>query len=476
MQERIRPVLIINKVDRAIIELKQDGEEIYQNFKKVIDMVNVVISTYQNEIMGDLTCDPVIGNIAFGAGKDQWAFTLRDFARFFSKKLKVSEKSLMKKLWGDNYFDKETGKWVSEPFSESGKPLKRAFVEFILDPICELFRNVLDAKEEIYIEKLNKLGIELNQDDKKKSDKALLKAIMSKWLPAADCLVEMMILHLPSPLEAQKYRTPYLLEGEEEEVREAMEKCDPDGPLMIYISKMVPVDDGRFAAFGRIFSGTVKAGQKVKIIGPNYQEGSKEDYFEKNISRTLLMIGHKAEFIASVPCGNTVALTGIDEYLVKTGTISSLDTFKNNTIRPMKYSVSPVFRVAVKAANPMDLPKLIEGLRKLSKSDPLVVWKTEETGENIIAGCGELHMEICIHDLRKFVNKEIIVSDPIISYRETITAKIEEPELVKSANKKNRFFGTVEPLNEKLVDMIEKGIVTPKDDIKVRAKALIEEF
>ena len=91
----------------------------------------------------------------------------------------------------------------------------------------------------------------------------------------------------------------------------------------------------------------------------------------------MIMIGNKAEYIPSVVCGNTLALTGIDQYLLKTGTLSSMDTEKNNIIRPMKYSVSPVFRVAVKPANSMDLPKLIEGLRKLSKSDPLVVWTTE---------------------------------------------------------------------------------------------------
>ena len=159
MQERIKPVLIINKVDRAIMELKQDGEEIYQNFKKVIDMVNVVISTYQNEEMGDLTCDPVIGNVAFGAGKDQWAFTLRDFARFYSKKLKIPYEKMMKKLWGENYYDKEVGKFKSEPVSESGKPLKRTFVEFIMDPICDLVREILSQEEEKYLPKLDRLGI-----------------------------------------------------------------------------------------------------------------------------------------------------------------------------------------------------------------------------------------------------------------------------------------------------------------------------
>jgi len=135
MQERIRPILIINKVDRAIIELKNSGEEIYQNFNKVIDVVNSIVSSYQSEAMGDLTLDPTLGNVAFGAGKDQWAFTLTTFAKIYSKKYGISQEKMMKKLWGDNYFDTETRKWRTESTSESGKPLKRAFVQFIMDPI-----------------------------------------------------------------------------------------------------------------------------------------------------------------------------------------------------------------------------------------------------------------------------------------------------------------------------------------------------
>lgn len=197
---------------------------------------------------------------------------------------------------------------------------------------------------------------------------------MRKWISAADCLVEMMIIHLPSPIEAQKYRASYLYEGKEEEVLESIKECNPKGPLMVYISKMVSIDDGRFAAFGRIFSGTIKAGEKVKIIGPNYQEGSKNDYFEKNVSNAMVMIGNKPESIGSVPCGNTVAITGLDSCLVKTGTISSMETKFNNYIRPMKFSVSPVFRVAVKPANQMDMPQLSAGLQKLCKVDSLVQW------------------------------------------------------------------------------------------------------
>jgi elongation factor 2 len=167
----------------------------------------------------------------------------------------------------------------------------------------------------------------------------------------------------------------------------------------MYVSKMVPTTDkGRFFAFGRVFGGTIFTGQKVRIMGPNYIPGKKDDLFEKSIQRTVLMMGRTVEYIPDVPCGNTVGLVGVDQYLLKTGTIS--DNENAHCIRVMKYSVSPVVRVAVEPKNASDLPKLIEGLKKLSKSDPLVVTSTEENGQHIIAGCGELHVEICLNDLQ----------------------------------------------------------------------------
>jgi elongation factor 2 len=177
-----------------------------------------------------------------------------------------------------------------------------------------------------------------------------------------------------------------------------MRDCNPKGPLIMYVSKMVPTTDrGRFFAFGRVFSGTIATGQKVRIMGANYKPGKKEDLFEKTIQRTVLMMGRTVEYIADVPCGNTVGLVGVDQYLMKTGTIS--DHPDAHCLRNMKYSVSPVVRVAVQAKNPGDLPKLVEGMKKLSKSDPLVVCTIEESGQHVIAGCGELHVEICLKDL-----------------------------------------------------------------------------
>ena len=243
--------------------------------------------------MGEVQCDPSRGNVAFGSGKDQWAFTLNKFARLYSKKFGISFEKMMEKFWGDNYFDAPAKKWRTDGENEEGKSLRRCFAQFIMDPICKLCQNVIDGNIEGYTKMLKVLEIELSQEDKVLTGKQLLTAVMSKWLPAADCLLEMMVLHLPSPRVAQKYRTSYLYEGPQEDaVAESMRKCDPNGPVVCYISKMVPsADKGRFYAFGRIFSGTIASGQKVRIMGANFRPGKKDDMYEKNITRTVLMMG-----------------------------------------------------------------------------------------------------------------------------------------------------------------------------------------
>jgi elongation factor 2 len=288
----------------------------------------------------------------------------------------------------------------------------------------------------------------------------------------------MMVIHLPSPKMAQKYRGAYLYEGPaDDECCTAIRNCDPEGPLMMYVSKMVPTTDkSRFFAFGRVFSGTIATGMKVRIMGSNYVPGKKDDLYVKSIQRTVLMMGRTVEYIPDVPCGNTVGLVGVDQYLLKTGTISSHEGA--HCIRSMKYSVSPVVRVAVKAKNAQDLPKLVEGLKKLAKSDPLVLVSHEETGEHIIAGCGELHVEICINDLRKeyCANIDIVETEPIVTYKETVEEESSQQCMAKSANKHNRLYVTASPLSLELQDDIESGKVGPKVDPKERAKLLMEEY
>lgn len=472
MQEKIMPVLMVNKVDKAILDLQLDGEGIYKYMSRAIDRVNVVVSNFSQADMGTVELDPTKGNVAFGSGKDCWGFTLKRFADMYAKKFNIPSDKLMKRFWGDNFFDAAGKKWVKEPVTESGVVLKRAFVQFIMDPIVKV-SNACIKNDNEQIEKLLKIiDIKLTSDERDQNGKALLKTIMQRWIDAADALLEMMILHLPSPKKAQSYRYNYLYTGpQDDECAIAMKNCDPEGPLMMYVSKMVPTSDkGRFYAFGRVFSGTVTVGQKVRIMGPNFELGKKTDLMEKSIQRSVIMMGRKTEAVDSVPCGNTCALVGIDQALIKTGTISTHP--EAHSIRVMKYSVSPVVRVAVKPKNVADLPKLIAGMQRLAKSDPLIVCTNDsETGENIVAGSGELHVEICLNDLANdFAQIELIRSDPVVAYRETVT-KTSTVALCKSQNNHNRLYVSAEPLEEDFVLAIENQEI-PFRDAKEKIKTL----
>jgi elongation factor 2 len=336
----------------------------------------------------------------------------------------------------------------------------------------------MDSKKEKYEKMLKTLGVKLVGDETALVEKKLLKRVMQKWLPAADALLEMMVLHLPSPKAAQEYRCDQLYEGpSDDEACMAMKKCDKEGPLMMYVSKMVPTSDsGRFYAFGRVFSGTIKTGQKVRIQGPNYEVGKKTDLYIKAIQRTVIMMGRIVEQVADIPAGNTCGLVGVDQFILKQATLTSSPDAHN--IRMMKFSVSPVVRVAVEAKNAADLPKLVEGLKRLSKSDPMVQITSSESGEHIVAGAGELHLEICLKDLQEDFMKgaPISISPPVVSFRETVTGESSQICLSKSANKHNRVFAQAEPLPEGMAEAVDEGKVVVIKDFKEKAKYLNENF
>ncbi len=489
MAERVRPVLMVNKVDRALLELQLSGEEIYQNMVRAIENVNVIIESYK---FGDHNwqVEPIKGNVAFGSGLHQWGFTLKNFARFYAAKFKTTEDKMTEKLWGDWVFATVDGKnkWINSNSVNTNRGVdretgsKRAFVAFIMEPIINMFQAVMNNE-------LNKkgvpkafnmaeaVGVNIPEEQKKTlTGKPLLKYIMQKWLPAADAILEMIVVHLPSPAVAQNYRVETLYDGPlDDEAATAIRTCDTseNAPLMMYVSKMIPGADNRFTAFGRVFSGKVATGQKVRILGPNYQPGKKNDLFLKAIQRVVIMMGRYTETVADIPAGNTCGLIGIDQFLVKSGTITTSETAC--CIKTMKFAVSPVVRVAVSVKNSADLPKLVEGLKKLSKSDPMVRCETTEAGEHIIAGCGELHLEICLKDLADDFMKgaPISTSEPVVTYCETVTT--ESPEVLsKSANKHNRLFCVAQPLNEEIQALFDQEVIGPGMDAKDRSKILRE--
>ncbi|XP_039984489.1 elongation factor 2-like [Xiphias gladius] len=491
--ERIKPVLMMNKMDRALLELQLEPEDLYQTFQRIVETVNVIISTYgedEHGPMGNIMVDPVIGTVGFGSGLHGWAFTLKQFAEMYAAKFAAKGNTqmtpaerckkvedMMKKLWGDRYFDVETGKFSKSATGPDGKKYSRTFVALILDPIFKVFDAIMNFKKEETAKLIQKLEIKLDAEDRDKEGKPLLKAVMRRWLPAGEALLQMITIHLPSPVTAQKYRCELLYEGPgDDEAAMGIKNCDPKAPLMMYISKMVPTSDkGRFYAFGRVFSGSVSTGLKVRIMGPNFVPGKKDDLYLKPIQRTILMMGRYVEPIEDVPCGNIVGLVGVDQFLVKTGTITTFEQAHN--MRVMKFSVSPVVRVAVEAKNPADLPKLVEGLKRLSKSDPMVQCIIEESGEHIIAGAGELHLEICLKDLEEdHACIPLKKSEPVVSYRETVSAESSVVCLSKSPNKHNRLFMKARPFEDGLAEDIEKGDVTARQELKARARYLADKY
>lgn len=186
------------------------------------------------------------------------------------------------------------------------------------------------------------------------------------------------------------------------------------------------------------------------------------------------MMGRLVEAIEDCPAGNIVGLVGVDQFLLKSGTITTSEIAHN--MKVMKFSVSPVVQVAVECKNPNDLPKLVEGLKRLSKSDPCVKCFTSDSGEHIVAGAGELHLEICLKDLEEdHAQIPIKIGNPVVQFRETVQAESNIVCLSKSPNKHNRIFMKATPMTEENSLAIERGEVNPKDDFKARARVLAEE-
>merc|ERR1712057_114854 len=434
LQERVVPVVMINKMDRIILELQAELEDTYLNFVKILENANVIIATYNDESLGDSQVFPDLGTVAFGSGLQSWAFTLNHFATLYASKFKTDASKLIEKMWGNNFFDPKQGKW----HKNEGEGLVRGFCKFVLEPIFKMFRLIMENKKEKYTKLINMVGVNLTNDEKDLVGKPLVKTVMRKWLPASDALLEMIVCELPSPAKAQGYRTETLYEG--------------------------PLDD------------PCAMSMKACIMGPNYVPGNKSDLYVKNIQRVQIMMAGKTEAVDDVPCGNTVGIVGIDAFILKTGTISDHDSAHN--IRVMKYSVSPVVQQSVRPKNAADLPKLVEGLKRLSKSDPIVQCFSSESGEHIVAGAGELHLEICLKDLEEDFMKgtPIVKGDPVVSFRETVHEESDRTCLSKSPNKHNRLYMKAAPMGEELCLAIDEGTISSTQDPKTRGRALADDF
>lgn len=195
---------------------------------------------------------------------------------------------------------------------------------------------------------------------------------------------------------------------------------------MIQVTKLYPSADAlEFHTFGRILSGTAKPGMQVKVMGEGY---SPEDEEDMAIARIENVWVHESRYRIpagedGIAAGNFVLLGGVDNSIVKTATISSIvDSDEElHIFAPIKHMTQSVLKIAVEPVQPSELPKMLDGLRKINKTYPLAETRVEESGEHVIMGTGELYLDCVLHDLRRlFAEIEIKVSDPFVRFCETV--------------------------------------------------------
>ncbi|MCK4637211.1 MAG: elongation factor EF-2 [Methanomicrobia archaeon] len=278
---------------------------------------------------------------------------------------------------------------------------------------------------------------------------------LAKKAPVHRIILDMVIKHLPNPLESQRYRIPRIWKGEiDTEIGKTMMNCDANGSLGMIVTKIIIDKHAGEIATGRIFSGKIKPGDEVWIVGTRTK---------RRVQQVGIFMGADRENVAEVPAGNMVALTGLKEAIAGE-TICEGDK-PMHPFEAIKHYSEPVVTEAVEPENPRDLPKLIEVLKQVEKEDPTLKAKIdEETGEYLLSGMGELHLEVVAYRITHEKGVPIKTSEPIVVYREGVSRASQEVE-GKSPNKHNKFYLTVEPLEDEVYKAIKEGEI-PEGRIK----------
>jgi len=372
LEERVKPVLFINKVDRLIKELRLTPEKMQQQLADVVSNFNQLIETYgEPEYKEKWKVSIQDSSVTFGSAKDRWAINV----------------DLMK---------------------EKGLT----------------FKDVIDAYQ-----------------NEKVSD-------LVEKAPLAEAILGMVVKHHPPPHVAVKYRIPQIWKGDlDSDIGKALLACSDDGPTIMMVVNMVLDPAAGPVAIGRLFSGTIKDGQTINII---------DEKREGRVQSVNFFMGNQREQVGELGAGNIPALLGLTDCRAG-NTLSSVKGIQ--MFEGVKYVSEPVVQIAIEPKHPKDLPKLVEFLQQLTIEDPnLIVKIDQESGETIIAGMGVLHLDVAVHRIQD-AKLEIITSEPLINYRETVTGSC-EPIMSKSPNRHNKIFMKVESLEPEVANMLRTGEIS----------------
>ena len=466
--EGVVPVLVLNKMDRLIGELNYAPGEAYAHLQRVLTSVNAVCAllwkdddeAHHNDHHQEFF-SPAKGNVVFASAAHGWAFGIADFAALYEAKLGMKREALLKTLWGDFFLDTRS-KTVSSKKKEGG-PSEPMFAQLCLKHIWDVYA-ACTAREVGKLEKIvSGLQLKVPAKDLRTHDvHALLSSVLSRWLPLAAAVLGMAADRLPSPLEAQARRAARLctplgpgatpaLAAEHAAVLAAVQRCDPAGPVVAFISKIFPSDDpgvlvqaqrrvraadgdadagaaeqtpvAPFVAFCRIFSGTLERGAAVYLLGPRFDPVHPARYATRATAEQLyLLMGRALEPLERVPAGNVFGIGGVSQLVLKTATVAS--TLACTPFSVMPSASHPIVRVAVEPQNPYELQQLVDGLQLLNQADPCVEVSLTDAGEYLLTAAGEMHLELCLRDLReRYAKIAVEASPPIVPFRESISGE-----------------------------------------------------
>ena len=558
--ENLKPLLVLNKLDRLIIEQMMTPFDAMIRLQQLVEQINVVVgelfasdvlqdysrkeeeeqkrrerrqsekqSENQEEVFtfdwnnpldeeddSDLYFSPESGNVIFASAIEGWAFSIASFADFLSKKLGINSGVLKKTLWGDYYIDSKKKRILRGAQSRAKKPL---FVQLVLENLWSVYETVVVRRDkEKVVKVLESLKITIPAREICHTDaKITLRAIMSQWLPLSSTVLSNVCKRLPSPLQLSESRVESLMcsrirrfdsfPPETQRLKEFFLKCCPssDVPKIVCVSKMFSVNrkclpefkpkqltaedierrrneykrrqeerlqqqlsnsssnnesssndqtvkettpsgetsetltenatEEVFIAFARVFSGTIKSGDELYVMGPKYDPCKAPSFVDSDrtlkdlkndehvtrftVKRIFLLMGRELEEVTEAAAGSVVGLSDLEGHIVKSATLSS--DIHCPPFVDLHVMAQPILTVAVEPQNPSEMPALIQGLKFLNQSDPNVIVKLQETGEHVIITPGEVHLQKCIDDLEQtFAKISLNVSAPIIPFKETI--------------------------------------------------------
>ncbi|KKY37489.1 putative 116 kda u5 small nuclear ribonucleoprotein component [Diaporthe ampelina] len=478
--EDIPLTLIINKMDRLILELKLPPNDAYFKLRHVVEEVNTVI---ENTIPGrgeERRLSPEKGNVLFACADMGWCFTLQSFAKMYSDSFGgLNTEEFARRLWGDVFFNPRKRSFTRKAVEEGAK---RSFLSFILEPIYKLYSHTISENPEELKATLRPLGIALKPSQYKTDAKVLLKLVCEQFFGTSTAFVDMVVQHIPSPAEAaQRHLERYYTGPLDTKIAESMTACDQNGPLVVYVTKLFNSSDAKsFYSLGRVMSGIARPGAEVRVLGEGYSLEDEEDMALARVSDVWIAETRYNIPVDGVPAGNWVLLGGVDNSIVKSATIVDKqfeDDEDAYIFKPITHFTESVLKIAVEPINPSELPKMLDGIRKINKSYPLINTKVEESGEHIILGTGELYMDCVLHDLRRlYADMEIKVSDPVTRFCETVVEQSRTKCYAITPNKKNKITMVAEPLEDGIARDIELGAVSIKEPIRKIAKYFEDKY